>query len=893
MFILLSISGGVFHNIYEIFKLNNVSDKSLDIALKELNINPNDYVYSTDVEAKKGKNIIVISLESYEKGLLSDKLKDLTPNLRKLKEKHSFFDMNQGFASDWTSGSMYTYLTGIPMIFKGHGNNTFQNSINAEITGISHVLDKAGYEQLYLIGNPDFAGINDLLKTYGIQNFPQSYYDKKYGKSSFGLHDFDLFAEAKEQVLKFKTKNKPFALYLSTISTHFPDGKYDARMEKNISKKDSNLEFMVASVDYMVNNFINFLENEDLLENTVFYIFPDHLFMGRSSNVLNEIEERKLFLLTNAIKERLKSVKGANTIEQIDLAKIILDGAEIKHNVKFLSDYILGDKKDFVEKNKEKLLALNEASIRVDGFDEDFEITLKSFSKAFHSNTLKLISKHKPLSFETDTFAIKNNRYHAFVFDESMRVSHRQSNNKRILKNTFGNKINMIIDIVDSTKINMFIRKGTVISKVKQYFQNNIEVLKDDIDDLKLIEQYGLDNPTTLNNKYFKINNPGGTLYLTSSSSNRGILKPIPSSDYTAISLNDKKLNHKRGLNLVLLDNPNKIEVYSIHDSENEIRKFILRVKRLIKNGIDFVIVAHNPVQIKSKEFRNELMKFGLVKLAKIDENMSYICYSEKGISLERIEPNAISIQVNMDNNQVDKKSFALKKQETSRYIAHAGGEIDGFTYTNSLEALDYNYKKGFRLFELDILKTADNKFVAAHDWKRWKENNGFEEKDSITHETFMKIKMHNKYSALSMNEINSWFKTHNDAILVTDKINSPKEFADKFVDKSRLMMELFSNKAVDEAIKNKVTFLAAPSVFKNMNYYEKLDYVKKKNIKYMSVSRKTINHNKVLYRNLRNSGVKIFAYHISFEKWKDEKYVFLNEMDFIYGIYADRWFEE
>ncbi len=66
-----------------------------------------------------------------------------------------------------------------------------------------------------------------------------------------------------------------------------------------------------------------------------------------------------------------------------------------------------------------------------------------------------------------------------------------------------------------------------------------------------------------------------------------------------------------------------------------------------------------------------------------------------------------------------------LYRVDTNRFIAHAGGEIDGYKYTNTLEAVNTNYKKGFRLFELDIIKTADNIYVAAHDWKSWAINTG------------------------------------------------------------------------------------------------------------------------------------------------------------------------
>ena len=51
--------------------------------------------------------------------------------------------------------------------------------------------------------------------------------------------------------------------------------------------------------------------------------------------------------------------------------------------------------------------------------------------------------------------------------------------------------------------------------------------------------------------------------------------------------------------------------------------------------------------------------------------------------------------------------------------IAHAGGGINGINYSNSIEALNHNYAKGFRYFEMDFSWTSDNKLVCLHDWKK------------------------------------------------------------------------------------------------------------------------------------------------------------------------------
>lgn len=49
--------------------------------------------------------------------------------------------------------------------------------------------------------------------------------------------------------------------------------------------------------------------------------------------------------------------------------------------------------------------------------------------------------------------------------------------------------------------------------------------------------------------------------------------------------------------------------------------------------------------------------------------------------------------------------------------VAHAGSGINGQNYSNSIEALNLNYGKGFRTFEIDLSCTSDDKLICLHDW--------------------------------------------------------------------------------------------------------------------------------------------------------------------------------
>lgn len=574
----------------------------------------NDYVKPNQIQSKAGKNIIIISLESFERAFLDYKFANLTPNLRKLKNSFNYYDLEQNNGSSWTTGSLYTYLTGFPAYFALHHNNIFKNTYHSEISSISHVLKKAGYDLTYINGNADHGGTKELLNTLNFDKIVD-YKNVKSNKyeSGYGLRDKDLFELAKKEINNHLSEDNQFALFLSTTDTHHPNGIYDFRMEPYVSEKESDLEFMISAVDYMIGDFITFLNKKKILDNTILYIFPDHLKMGDPS-IFKNTGDRGLYLITNASEKKL-SIDRSEKIYQIDLPKIILNGAEIEHNLTFFTDYISENKNQFIKDN-------------------------------------------------------------------------------------------------------------------------------------------------------------------------------IPS--ITEINTNG-----------------------------------MLRI-----NTKPFIPIAPS-------------------------------------------------------------QNFLKYKKDTMRYIAHAGGKIDDLTYTNSKEALDLSYKKGFKLFELDIIQTKDGEFVAAHDWKLWSEITRFKGNLPPTKEEFLNHKIHGKYTPLDIDGINNWFSTHKDAILVTDKKINPVLFIEQFTDNNRLMMELFDMNSVKDALKlNIKSAMPSESIIVNMS---KDDIINLKNmgVKHIAISRRLIRSNIDLLKEFKLNDIKTYAYHINLDTGFDEEYVTKYEMDYIYGIYADDWIFE
>ncbi|MEZ5465003.1 MAG: hypothetical protein R3F22_07255 [Lysobacteraceae bacterium] len=107
--------------------------------------------------------------------------------------------------------------------------------------------------------------------------------------------------------------------------------------------------------------------------------------------------------------------------------------------------------------------------------------------------------------------------------------------------------------------------------------------------------------------------------------------------------------------------------------------------------------------------------------------------------------------------------------QPRPSFIAHAGGRIDGRRYTNSQNALDTNYARGFRYFELDFERTLDQRLVLTHDWSMmWPMLSG-SDLTVPTHAQFMATRFRHGLKQLDLDALLDWLDHHPDAYIVTD----------------------------------------------------------------------------------------------------------------------------
>ncbi|WP_405414867.1 interleukin-like EMT inducer domain-containing protein [Maribacter sp. Asnod1-A12] len=352
----------------------------------------------------------------------------------------------------------------------------------------------------------------------------------------------------------------------------------------------------------------------------------------------------------------------------------------------------------------------------------------------------------------------------------------------------------------------------------------------------------------------------------------------------------------ERGLTIIHLQAGNKLEfkTFDTYGSKEDVIDFIEVISKMLTSNEIFAILAHDSAAAQLKGFEKQLHQIGLIQLSKLRGRQAYVMHNINSDIVEMVNDNSITVSLNVPTTIKSKDVYFPKEiyefdSKIDRYIAHAGGEVNGVKLTNSKNALDENYKKGFRNFELDIIETSDGKLVAAHDWNMWARFTDYMGSLPPTHAEFMNQKIYGDYTTLDIDGINNWFKNHPDATLITGMINDPISFAKAFVDKERLIMELFSVMAIEKASANGIQTIISQEPLMTIKG-DKVNFLKVNNVKHVAVSRRIISSQKKLMLQLKDAGIKVYVFNVNFDTGKDEQYVYDNELGLVYGMYADKW---
>lgn len=278
----------------------NVSDlSSVKKYLKANYVKPNPEYTGV----AKGKNVMVIHLESFQQFLIGYKWKgkEVTPNLNKLyrsKNTLSFANfynqVGQGKTSDaemMLENSLYGLQSGSAMSSYGT-SNTFESAP-------AILNQQGGYTTAVMHGGAgSFWNRNNAYKQFGYHYFmPLSYYDNKPKYYiGYGLKDKIFFDQSIKYIERLP---QPFYLKLITVTNHYP---YDLdKKNQSIDPTDTGDETVDGYVqtahylDQAIGELMRWMKKTGLDKNTMLVLYGDHYGISgnhhkASAELLNQDE---------------------------------------------------------------------------------------------------------------------------------------------------------------------------------------------------------------------------------------------------------------------------------------------------------------------------------------------------------------------------------------------------------------------------------------------------------------------------------------------------------------------------------------------------------------------------------------------------------------------------
>ena len=227
--------------------------------------------------------------------------------------------------------------------------------------------------------------------------------------------------------------------------------------------------------------------------------------------------------------------------------------------------------------------------------------------------------------------------------------------------------------------------------------------------------------------------------------------------------------------------------------------------------------------------------------------------------------------------------------QSSDAYIAHGGG-IGEFTYTNCLEAVLDSLKKGFHFIEIDMIETSDGHILGAHDWKKFKSLVAYKDNSSksLSFNKVKDLKIKEKYSILTGNNICDLMKSYPDFILVTDKIKNYKLLLKEIPFPDRIICEVFSVNGYRKALRAGIKY-PAYCIWDKDSFDTAVKYkfpIVTMDAKNFFDNEDTIN----IVQNLHDSGVTILLFYTSFSRKDTPEFVKKYVGKAVSKIYTDIW---
>lgn len=343
----------------------------------------NEYVNAAEVNItfpEEKRNLICLYVESAESsfqdpengGLLEVNIIPEMTALAKNNISFSQSDLIEGAAvapqCGWTAAALVAQTSGLPLKLFNFDDaldgtdNTMDKYVSfmPGATTLGDILEKEGYHNFFMAGSDfTFGGRRDYFTQHGNYEVWDYLTAKEEGRipadyeETWGFEDKKLYKYAKEKLLELAKEDQPFNFSMLTVDTH-TGGGYICELCPDTF--ETRYENVWACASNQLNDFIEWIQQQDFYENTTICITGDHSSMQEGFLVEYDYDkhrgnvERKVYnVFINAVSEPINMKNRKFTTMDYFPTVLAAIGAEMEGDRLGLGTNLFSDKRTLAE----------------------------------------------------------------------------------------------------------------------------------------------------------------------------------------------------------------------------------------------------------------------------------------------------------------------------------------------------------------------------------------------------------------------------------------------------------------------------------------------------------------------------------------------------------------
>lgn len=249
----------------------------------------------------EGKNVIVLHAESLQNVAINRKFngEEVTPTFNRIaKEGIYFSNFYSQVGVGTSSDAEFTYNTSL---MPSKSGTAFVSYFDREFISTPKLLKEKGYYTFSMHGNTaDFWNRRVMHENLGYDRFysKADYEVTKENSIGLGISDKDFFSQSVSKIKEVKESNQLYYGLMISLTNHTPFsdvdkyGEFAVDIKEEVTKEDGSVEVVshpymeetklgnyfksVHYADSAFGEFLDTMDKEGLLDNTVLIIYGDH-----------------------------------------------------------------------------------------------------------------------------------------------------------------------------------------------------------------------------------------------------------------------------------------------------------------------------------------------------------------------------------------------------------------------------------------------------------------------------------------------------------------------------------------------------------------------------------------------------------------------------------------